>query len=116
MAETLEDIRTSLLTTLAFLASEKQQREFAAKVPYASYHGEFACWWFDTFFPNEPEALEMFKLKQLDALRHFSAAFDRCLQAVGNDALSIESLLALAEWQTLISRAQQTLVEVKDAI
>lgn len=116
MTETLKDIRASLLTTLAFLASERQQREFAAKVPYASYQGEFACWWFDTFFPDEPEALEMFDLKQLDALRHFSAAFDSCLQAVGNGELSIESLLALDEWQTLISRAQQTLVEVQDAI
>lgn len=116
MTEALEDIRASLLSTLAFLASEKQQREFAAKVPYASYQGKFACWWFDTFFPDEPEALEMLNLKQLDALRHFSAAFDRCLKAVGNDQLSIESLLALAEWQTLISRAQQTLVEVQDAI
>lgn len=116
MTEALEDIRASLLTTLAFLASETHQREFAVKVPYASYQGEFACWWFDTFISGEPEALEMFNLKQLNALSHFSATFDHCLQAVGNGALSIESLLARAEWQTLISTAQQTLVEVQDAI
>ncbi len=116
MTEAQEEIRASLLTTLGFLASEKQQREFAGKVTYGSYQDEFACWWFDTFFPDEPEALEMFNLKQLNALRHFSAAFDRCVQAIGGDALPIESLLASAEWQTVVSKAQQTLVEVDDAI
>jgi hypothetical protein len=57
MNETETNIRQSLLSTLSFLSSEAQQREFAAKVPYKSYAGEFACWWFDTFYPDEPEAL-----------------------------------------------------------
>lgn len=116
MTEAQENIRESLLTTLAFFASEKQQREFAAKVSYTSYQGEFACWWFDTFFPDNQGALEMFTPTQLSALRLFSRALDNCLRDIGNGTLAIEQLHALAEWQTLIAKAQETLVEFNDAI
>jgi hypothetical protein len=116
MTEAQENIRESLITTLMFLASETKQQEFAAKVPYASYQGEFACWWFDTFFPEEPGASEMFTPRQLVALNSFSATFDDCLKVVGNETFTIEQLQALTVWKGLIARARVALLEINDAI
>jgi hypothetical protein len=115
MTETQQNIRDSLLTTLAFLASESQQKEFAAKVHYDSYEDEFACWWFDTFFPDEPDALEMFTSKQLAALEAFSSAFDECLREVGCEARTIEQLQARIEWRFFTAVAEETLAKVGDA-
>lgn len=116
MTETQKNIRASLIDTLTFLASEPKQTEFAAKVHYDSYQGEFACWWFDTFSPDEPDVLEMFTSEQLDALRAFSGAFDECLRKVGFEAQTIEQLQARIEWQSLTSKAEETLGKVGDAI
>lgn len=106
MTETEANIRESLLTTLSFLASETQQREFAAKVYYATYHDEFACWWFDTFYPEEPSALQMFSPSQLAALKAFSGTFEKNLDALGDEPLKIDQLQAKSEWKTVVASAQ----------
>ena len=116
MTEAHENIRASLLNTLSFLASQTQQQEFAAKVFYDSYQDEFACWWFDTFFPNEQDALEMFTAKQIAILRRFTNAFENCLKTLGSGPLRIEQLHAKAEWQSLIVEAQATVSDVENAI
>jgi hypothetical protein len=102
------NIRESLLNTLSFLASEAQQREFAAEVFYASYQDEFACWWFDTFYPDEPSALAMFNSRQLSALTAFSQVFDRNLETIGDEVLTIDQLQSKPEWQAVVASAKET--------
>ena len=115
MTETESNIRESLLDTLPFLASEEKQREFAARVPYASYQGEFACWWFDTFFPEEPSALRMFSARQLATLRSFSEVFERNYAAIGNAEQSISELLRKPEWQAIVVSARNASSELMSA-
>ena len=92
MTETESNIRESLLSTLSFLASKEEQIAFAAKVYYASYQVEFACWWFDTFYPEEPNSLVMFSEKQLAILKAFTLAFGTNIEALGSAEMSIEDL------------------------
>ncbi|MDM0015826.1 hypothetical protein QTH87_25530 [Variovorax sp. J22P168] len=106
MTEFEATIRESLLTTLSFLSSISQQREFASKVPYDSYAGEFAHWWFDTFYPDEPNASVMFDPRELLALRAFSEDFDRNITALSDEGLSIEELQATAEWKAIVESAR----------
>ena len=68
-----DDIKESILRTLSFLASKDQQRKFAEKVYYDVYQDEFACWWFDTFFPEE----HIFSKDKKAILSDFSKKFDR---------------------------------------
>jgi hypothetical protein len=116
MAESQENIRSSLMSTLSFLASEAQQQEFASKVYYGCYQGEIACWWFDTFFPDEPSATEMFTVKQLISLRAFSTAFDTCLESLGYEQMTIQQLQAHPEWKLLVLKAKTTLSELEKEI
>jgi hypothetical protein len=106
MTKTEATIRESLLNTLSFLSSTSQQREFASKVPYDSYAGEFACWWFDTFYPDEPTAAVMFDPTELLALRAFSENFDRNLTALSDEGFSIDELQATAEWKAIVESAR----------
>jgi hypothetical protein len=115
MTEAEASIRESLLNTLSFLASETQQREFAAKVFYASYQDEFACWWFDTFYPDEPSALHMFIETQLAILRSFSEVFDRNLTQLGDGELPVEQLLQKSEWQAVVASARTTSAQLASA-
>jgi len=115
MTEAEANICRSLLDTLLFLASESAQREFAKKRHYASYQGEFACWWFDTFFPEEPSTLQMFTGNELVILRAFSESFDGTLTAIGMAPLSIEELLAKPEWKTMVAMASETCVQLSIA-
>ena len=107
MTETEANIRKSLLDTLRFLASEAAQREFAEQKHYASYHGEFACWWFDTFFPNEPSAMRMFTEDEFGVLSVFSDRFDKNLKTIGLAPLPIGDLLAKKEWGAVIESARE---------
>ena len=104
------------MTTLSFLASEAQQQEFASKVYYSSYQDEFACWWFDDFLPDEPDAVEMFTTEQLAALRVFSTTFDLCSETLGNEQMTMQQLQAKAEWQSIVSKAKETLLKFENAI
>jgi hypothetical protein len=115
MTETEANIRASLLDTLSFLASETKQREFAAKVFYASYQSEFACWWFDTFYPDESSSLHMFSETQLAILRAFSEAFDRNLTQLGLGELPIEHLLQKHEWQAVVASARAASAQLASA-
>ena len=112
MTEAETNIRQSLLDTLLFLASEEAQREFSKKRHYAAYQGEFACWWFDTFFPDEPDALRMFSGSELAILQEFSASFDQTLTAIGMSPLSIEELLAKVEWKTMVAEARKACIQL----
>ncbi|WP_426663217.1 hypothetical protein [Rhodanobacter aciditrophus] len=116
MTEAETNIRESLLSTLLFLASETQQREFAAKVFYASYSDEFASWWFDTFCPDEPSALHMFSEVQLATLRSFSATFDRNLAELRDGERTIEQLLQEPRWQSIVTSSRTTLAQLVGAI
>ena len=118
MTEAQEDIRSSVLTTLSFLASEAQQQEFASKVYYACYQDEFACWWYDDtcYDPDEPGVLEMFTAEQLAALRVFSTTFDLCSEALGSGLMTIQQLQAKVEWQSIVLKAKETLLKFENAI
>ena len=113
MNKTELNIRQSLLSTLTFLASEYQQLDFAAQVQYASYQGEFSCWWFDTFFPEEPEATRMFSSRQLSILTGFSEHFNRSLAELPSAPFSIQQLLATPQWKSVIAKAQEAMREVQ---
>ena len=115
MTEAEASIRESLLNTLSFLASKTQQREFASKVFYASYQDEFACWWFDTFHPNEPNAPRMFNEAQLTILRSFSAIFDRAIVKLGDCERTIEQLLQEPEWQSVVTSAGEASAQLASA-
>jgi len=115
MTEAEVSIRESLLSTLSLIASEAAQREFAEKVPYSSYQDEFACWWFDTFFPDDPSASHMFSAGQIELLKDFSDIFDMSLLALSED-LTIEQLLAKPEWQAVVMKAQKTLAQFQNAL
>ena len=115
MTEVEANIRESLLNTLSFLASEAKQREFAARVFYASYQSEFACWWFDTFYPEEPSALNMFSSPQLAILKSFSETFDRNLVALGYGDHTLEDLLQKPEWRAVVSGAQAASAQFANA-
>lgn len=106
MTESEANIRESLLNTLSFLSSTAKQREFATKVPYLCYASEFACWWFDTFYRDEPNASAMFGATELRALRAFSEDFDRTLADFSDEGLSIEQLQATAEWKAIVESAR----------
>jgi hypothetical protein len=115
MDESDQSIRSALLSTLAFLASAEEQRGFAQKVEYEDYEGEFACWWFDEFYPDEPRALAMFTSGQLAALREFSAVFEACHTSLAHESFSIDQLLANSEWRAVIARARETLDRIEHA-
>ena len=116
MTEAQQGIREALLTTLSFLASVEEQREFASQVFYFSYQDEFAGWWFDNFLPDEPSATEMFTPWQLGVLREFSCMFDSCLESMGAVVMDMDSLLQSSEWQALIAKAKDTSLKVTNAI
>ena len=107
VTETEVNIRESLLSTLSFLASPTQQAAFAAKVPYASYEGEFACWWFDTFFPEAPNARAMFTAEQLAELVAFSELFNHSLKVLLAETRSFEALQTHSEWKAVVAAAQR---------
>ena len=108
MTESEQSIRESLLNTLAFLSSVERQLQFAREVSYPSYQDEFACWWFDTFLPEEQSALNMFTRDQLDVLKCFSETFERESATVGSGPLSINELLASQAWGRVIESATRT--------
>jgi len=115
MIEAEANIRESLLQTLSFLASMEQQREFAARVQYDCYQDEFACWWFDTFYLDEPSALRMFSAVQLSELRTFSDAFDNCTRPLDGRNLSLAQLQESPEWKAVAAHAQSTLLALQNA-
>ena len=116
MTEAQQSIRESLLTTLSFLASVEEQREFASKVFYSSYQDEFAGWWFDNFLPDESGATEMFTPWQLVVLREFSHMFDTCLESLCAVVMDMDLLLQSSEWQALVAKAKETSLKVTNAI
>src|SRR3546814_4878114 len=93
-------ILAGLRSTLDFLASPQKQQEFAAKVPYRSYHGEFACWWLDEFYPAERLIADNFSPQQNWALRRLSSCLDRCTFQLGSSELTIHELQRRSEEHT----------------
>lgn len=114
MDEAEANIRESLLDTLSFLASETEQLQFATKVFYKAYQDEFACWWFDTFYPEEPSALRMFTRDQLATLVSFSECFDRELKVIGDERLTIEQLQDKPAWQAVVAKAKEALSKLQN--
>jgi len=115
MTEDEADIRESLIKTLEFLGSEKMQIEFANKVFYNTYHDEFACWWFDTFLPENQFIRNMFTQNQINELKTFSLVFDACLSTFNDGDLPMQKLLENPQWQTVISSANKALASVQNA-
>ena len=114
MTESETKIRESLLDALSFLASVTEQLEFATKVSYAAYQDEFAHWWFDTFFPEDPKARNMFNPTQLEILMAFSKTFEQC-DTLDGKHLTIQQLQATTEWQKVIVSAQVALSKLEIA-
>jgi len=104
-----DDIRESLLNTLHFLASEEEQQEFAKKVYYDTYHDEFACWWFDTFFPED----HIFNKVQISILVEFSEIFDTNLDLIEDNKQTIEQLQKQPEWQKIVASAKNACEKLK---
>jgi hypothetical protein len=75
MTEEEESIRHSTLHVIAFLASVSEQRKFAAKVTYACYQDEFACWLDAVFVREDHKTPNMFNAKQIEVLKGFSDFF-----------------------------------------
>ena len=113
MTESESSIRESLLSTLSFLASEHEQLEFAAKVFYKDYLGEFACWWFDDFYPDEPSTAVMFEPNQVTALRSFSEEFERSITSIDSDGLTMQQLQSTVEWQNVVKAAEDAISSLK---
>lgn len=109
MNEAEKSIRDGLVGTLEFLSSPPQQREFAANVHYDSYDDEFACWWLDEFYPDEPIAKQMFTSKQLQILVKFTQLFESNLAVLGVEKRSIEELHGTPEWQMIVHAAEEAL-------
>lgn len=115
MNEAERSIRDSLIHTLRFLASEVQQAEFAAKVHYDVYQDEFACWWFDTFYPDEPEATAMFSDAELKTLRDFSSIFGHATNELKNLPMSIQALQATRQWASVVAGALEATAKLQGA-
>ncbi len=113
MTESETSIRESLLSTLSFLASETKQQEFASKVFYQDYLGEFACWWFDTFYPDEPSTATMFEPNHVTALLSFSNEFERSIDALDSDGLTMPQLQSTVEWQNVVQAAKDAIASLK---
>ena len=104
-----DDIRESLLNTLHFLASEKEQQEFAKKVYYDTYHDEFACWWLDTFSPED----NIFNKEHLSILTEFSEILDTNTELLGNHKQTIEQLQKQPEWQSIVTSAKNACEKIE---
>lgn len=115
MDESGVNIRNHQLDTLYFLSSEAEQREFASKVFYPEYQSEFACWWFDMFYPDKPDSLEMYSMSELEILKRFSTVFDECLDALGFEDMTIEQLQATTAWKAIVSAATVACADLKGA-
>ena len=107
MTEAEASIRESLLSTLSFLASASEQRDFAAKVTYSVYQDEFACWWFDTFYPEDSSIRHIFSPDQLRILVTFSKTLEQALMPLEEKQLTIHQLQATDEWQTIVASANE---------
>ena len=106
MDETDANLRASTLDTLQFLASPTEQRRFAAKVFYENYAGEFACWFFDSFLPENPFTHARYTAQELSTLNDFSQRFDQLLQSLADRPLTINALLNDPQWREVVSAAQ----------
>jgi hypothetical protein len=106
-------IRKSVLSTLQFLASEEKQRAFASEVSYASYHDEFAQWWFDTFLADDPAASRIFGTAELPVLLQFSQRFARNLETIGDGPLSLDELHQTPEWQSVVADARAACAQLR---
>jgi len=115
MTEHEASLRESLISTLEFLASEQMQREFAEKVFYRSYQDEFACWWFDTFFPEDQSTTHMFNEHQIAELKQFSSIFDANLCTINDEYMPIEQLLANPQWKEVVESAQKAIASIQNA-
>ena len=105
-----DDIKGSLLNTLHFLASEEEQQEFAKKVNYEAYQDEFACWWFDTFYPEE----HIFNKEQNSILIEFSETLCKNIELLGSNKLTIEQLQKQPEWQLIVASAKNAYENTKE--
>ena len=103
------------MDTLAFLASPEEQRSFAAKVHYDDYVGEFACWWFDSFLPDNPLSRGRYSAAEFEALVAFSASLDKHLAALPTRPRSIDELLAEPIWALVVREASRTLNSVSSS-
>src|SRR3546814_11668998 len=101
-------ILAGLRSTLDFLASPQKQQEFAAKVPYRSYHGEFACWWLDESYPAERLIADNFSPQQNWALRRLSSCLDRSTFQMGSSAMTNHDMPRTHESHEVSRNAQRT--------
>jgi hypothetical protein len=115
MTEAEASVRESLLSTLSFLASVSEQREFAAKVTYSVYQDEFACWWLDTFYPEDLSVRHIFSPDQMEILVAFSKTFEQALTSLEGRPLTIHQLQATDEWQTIIASANEARSKIEAA-
>ena len=110
MDETDKNLRKATLDTLSFLASPEQQREFAAKVHYDNYPGEFACWWFDSFIPESPYTEKRYTNNELTVLHQFSQRLDELLKRLDDKPRTIDSLIGNPDWAEVIVSAKRACI------
>jgi hypothetical protein len=116
LTEDEESIRQSTVHILSFLASVSEQRKFAAKVTYACYQDEFACWLDGVFVPEDPKTLNMFNAEQFEVLKEFSDFFYEAGSELDGVPLTIEQLQSKTAWQRIVARANEALTHFQDAI
>jgi len=102
-------LREGAINVLDFLASASRQRFFAAKVFYADYASEFFEWWFDDLgVPPRDELLQgAFNSTECAALERFSKTFEEADKELGEIDRSIDDLLALPAWRSVMKAAAE---------
>jgi hypothetical protein len=114
MTEEEESIRHSTLHVIAFLASVSEQRKFAAKVTYACYQDEFACWLDAVFVREDHKTPNMFNAKQIEVLKGFSDFFYETGSELDEVPLTIQQLQSKIVWQKIVVRANEALAHFQD--
>jgi hypothetical protein len=109
--------RESCVNNLRFMASHDEQRDFAARVHYDDYEGEFSCWWFDDLvFDSLPHGTDLirrsFSSIELIALAKFTAIFEGLDHSLGNVDRTIDELLDNPDWLKVVEAAAEVLDSV----
>jgi hypothetical protein len=109
-----ESFRDSCLDILKFLSCSSEQKEFASKVHYDDYKGEFISWWFDDLVMDSlPEGTELicqsFSREERNILWNFTKIFDENIESENQ---GIDELLNDSKWQIILNSAHISLVTI----
>jgi len=114
MDDIAQAFRATRIDLLDFFADPKEQRSFAARVPYEDYESEFFCWWFDDFHPHSELFSRAFVASEIDTLSTFSAVWERESILFGQSSRPIDELLSTNGWHSVVEAARHALLRLPD--